>query len=111
MVRSDSCPPPKFCAIPKISMKGDSMAMLPLILPKVIMIHNVWCFYVYKIGEVDDYKMHATYEKLWNEGILKNEFKNFEKKGLTHVLEFPRNFKIEWIKVILRRIHDMKFWL
>lgn len=28
LVRSDSFPPPKFCAIPKIVMKGDSMGML-----------------------------------------------------------------------------------
>lgn len=26
-------------------------------------------------------------------------------------LEFPRNFKIEWIEIVLSRIYDMKFWL
>lgn len=64
-----------------------------------------------KIREVGDYEMREAYEKLCNEGILKDEFKVVERKGLTRALEFPRNFKIKWIKIIISRIHDMKFWL
>lgn len=41
LVRSDACPPPKFCTILEIVMKGDSMGALSLILPKVIIIHDV----------------------------------------------------------------------
>lgn len=52
-----------------------------------------------------------AYEKLCDEGILKDKFKIIERKGLTCALDFLRNFKIEWIKVVLRRINDMELWL
>lgn len=42
-------------------------------------------------------------------GWIQNYFS--KRKGLTHALEFPRNFKIECIKVVLSWTHDMKFWL
>lgn len=42
---------------------------------------------------------------------MEDEFQIVERKGLTHALEFPINFKIEWIKVVLRRNNDMKYWL
>ena len=52
-----------------------------------------------------------AYEKLCDEGILKDEFKIIERKGLSCSLYFSSNFKIECIKVVLSRIHDMKLWL
>ena len=39
------------------------------------------------------------------------EFKIVERKGLTCALEFPTIFKIEWIKIVLSRIHDGCLWL
>ena len=39
--KSDTCPPPKFCDIPEIEMKGDLVGELFSIPPKFIMIHNV----------------------------------------------------------------------
>lgn len=110
-MKSDTCPPPKYCVIPEIAMKGDSMGALSSIEPKVITIHNVWSCYMYKIGEFVDYEIHVAYEKLCDEGILKDEFKIVERKGLAHALNFPRNFKIEWIKAVLRKIYDMELWL
>lgn len=59
-----------------------------------------------KIGEVGDYEIRAVYQKLCDEGILKDEFKIIKRKGLTDALDFPRNFK-----EILRRINDMELWL
>lgn len=111
LVKSDACPPPKFCSISEIVMKGDSMGVLSLIPHKFIMIHDVRICYMCKIRELWDYEIKEAYEKLCNGGILKDEFKIVERKGLTRALEFPRNFKIEWIKVILSIIHDMKYWL
>ena len=67
LVRSDTCPPPKFHTIPKIDMKGDSMVVLSLIPSKVIMIHDVWSCYMCKNGEVGDYKIQEAYEKLCDE--------------------------------------------
>jgi hypothetical protein len=110
LVKSDACPPTKFCVIPKITMKSDSMGVLSSIPTKVIRIHNVQSCYIYKIG-VGNYEIWGAYEKLCDEGVLKEEFKIVEKKGLTRTLEFLGNFKIEWIKVVLSWIHDMKFWL
>ena len=87
------------------------MGVLSLIPPKVIMIHDVRSCYMCKIKEVGDYEIREAYEKLCNEVILKEEFKIVERKELSHALELKKNFKIEWIKIVLRRIHDMKFWL
>lgn len=42
---------------------------------------------------------------------MKEEFKIFEKKGLTCALDFPNIFKIEWIKIILSGIQDSSVWL
>lgn len=109
LVKSDTCPPPKFHAIPKIAMKGDSMGALSSILPKFIIIHDVKRFYMCNIEEVGDYKIREAYDNLCNEGILKVEFKVVERKGLTCALELLKNFKIEWIKIILRKIHDIKY--
>lgn len=111
LVMSDVCPLPNFCGIPDISMKGDLMGELSLIPNKVIMIHDVQSCYMCEIGKFGDYEICVAYEKLCNECKLKDEFKIVERKGLTCVLDFTWNFKIEWTKVILRRIHDMKLWL
>ena len=43
--------------------------------------------------------------------MLKEEFNIVENKGLTHALDFPTTFKIEWIKIVLSRIHNRCIWL
>ena len=60
-----------------------------------------------KLVEVGDNEIHVAYEKLCDEGILKDQFKTIDRKGLIHALDFPRNFKIERIKDMLRKNHDM----
>ena len=52
-----------------------------------------------------------TYGKLYKNGALKDEFKIIESKGLTCALDFSNVFKIEWIKIVLSRIHDNSIWL
>ena len=71
------------------------MGVLSSIPPKFIMIHDVRSFYMCKIGEVGDCEIHVAYDKLCDEGRVKDEFKIVERKGLTHALDFLRNFKIE----------------
>lgn len=109
LVKSDTCPPPNFCAILEISMKGDLMDAPSSIPPKVIMVHDAISCYMCSFGEVRNYEIREAYDKLCNGGILKDEFKFFERKGLTHALEFCRNFKIEWVKFVLSISHDMKY--
>ena len=71
LVKSDTYPPPEFHAILEIVLKGESMGMLSLITPKVIIIHDVRSFYMYETREVGDYEIKEAYEKLCNEGTLK----------------------------------------
>ena len=87
------------------------MSALSSIPPKVIMIHDVRRYYMCNIGEVRDYDIREAFENLCNEAIFKDEFKFVERKGLNHALEFPTNFKIEWIKVAFSRVCDMQLWL
>ena len=56
-------------------------------------------------------EIRQAYEKLCDNGVLKEEFNIIERKGLTRALEFPIVFKTEWIKIVLRRIHDGCLWL
>ena len=56
-------------------------------------------------------EIRETFGKLCENGALKDEFKIIERKGLTHALDFPNVFKIEWIKIVLSRIHDNFIWL
>lgn len=56
-------------------------------------------------------EMREAYERLCEKGVLKEEYQIIEKKGLTHALEFPTIFKIEWIRIVLSKIHDGSLWL
>ena len=56
-------------------------------------------------------ELRDAYDKLCDNGILKEEFKIVEKKGLTRALDFPIAFKMEWIKKILSQIHNGYIWL
>ena len=57
------------------------------------MINDVRDCYTYKIREVGNYKHKEDYAKLYENGVLKDEFKIVEEKKLTHALSFPQNFK------------------
>ena len=56
-------------------------------------------------------EIREAYEKLCENEIFKEEYKIVEMKGLTHALDFPTVFKIEWIRIVLSRIHDGSLWL
>lgn len=68
-------------------------------------------FYMCKIGKIRDFKLRNAYNRLCENGVLKEENKVVSKKRLTHALAFPKVFKVEWMKILLRRLHDMKLWL
>ena len=55
--------------------------------------------------------VRQAYDKLCENEVLKEEFKIVERKDLTCALEFPTVFKIEWIKLVLRIMHDGCLWL
>ena len=69
---------PPFLAIPKISYKGELSGVLLMISPKVLMIQDVRCFYTGKIGEVGNMEMRYSYNKLCNNGVLREEYKIVE---------------------------------
>ena len=56
-------------------------------------------------------EIHQAYDKLCKNRVLKEEFNIVEKKGLTHALDFPMIYKTEWIRIVLRKIHDGCLWL
>ena len=101
---------PYFKVIPDVSYKQDLSSALSMIPLNVIMVQDVRKCYNYKIGGIGDMEIREAY-KLCENGVLKEEFKIVEKKGLTRALEFPTVFKIERIKIVLSRIHDGSLWL
>ena len=55
-------------------------------------------------------ELQEAYDKLCDNGVFWEEFNIVEKKGLTSALDFATVFKIEWIKIVLSRIHDGCVW-
>ena len=90
---------------------NDLASALSMIPDKIIMVQDVQRCYNCKIGAIGDLKIYNAYNKLCDDGILKDEFSIVEKKGLTRALIFSIVFKTEWIRIVLNRIHDGEFWL
>ena len=82
-----------------------------MILPNVVMIQDVWKCYNYKVGSIGDLELKEAYDRLCENGKLKDEYQIIERKGLTCALDFPTVFKTEWIKIVLRGIHEGCIWL
>ena len=102
---------PNFKAILEISYKQVPSGALSMILPKVVTVQDVRKCYNYKVGGIGDMEIRQSYDKLCENGVLKEEFKIVERKGLTHALEFPTVFKTKWIKIVPSIIHDGCLWL
>ena len=75
------------------------------------MIQDVRKCYNCKIGRIGDMEIRESYGKFCENGVLREEFKIVEKKGLTCALDFPNTFKTKQIKIFLNRIHDSSLWL
>ena len=75
------------------------------------MVQDVRKCYNCKIEALGDMEIRQAYEKLCVDGVLKEEYKIVERKVLTRVLSFPTVFKVEWVRLVLSRIHGENFWL
>ena len=65
----------------------------------------------YKVGAIGDMEIREAYDRLCENGVLKEEYKIIETKGLAHALDFPTMFKTKWIRIVLSWIHDGNLWL
>ena len=102
---------PNFRPIPEVAYKNDPAGALSIIPPKVVMVQDVRRCYNCKVGAIGDIEIREPYDRLCENGVLKDEYKIVETKGLTHALDFSTVFKTEWIMIVLRRIHDGSLWL
>ena len=82
-----------FKAIPNIAYKNDPFGTLSMISPNVIMVQDVRKCYNCKIERIGDMKIIGAYNRLCENGVLKEEYKIVEKKGLIQDLDFPNIFK------------------
>ena len=73
---------PYFKAIPEVAYKNDPARALSMIPPKVVMIQDVCRCYNFKVGSVGDMELRDAYDKLCDNGVMKEEFSIVEKKGL-----------------------------
>ena len=92
---------PEFRKILEVAYKNDPSGTLSIIPPKVFMVQDVRKCYNYKIGTIGDLEIFEAYEKLCDNGILKDEFQIVEKKGLKNALVFPTVFKTKLIHIVL----------
>ena len=102
---------PEFKPIPEVAYRNDPVSALSIISNKVVMVQDVQRCYNCKIGAIGDLEIFNAYDKICENKILKDEFSIIERKGLTKTIEFPIVFKVEWIRIVLSRIHDGAFWL
>lgn len=80
MKSNEACKAPKFKAIPKVTYKEDPIGFLLSIMPKVLMINNLRRCYICKIGEINDLKLREAYNKLFDNGVLREEYKIVREK-------------------------------
>ena len=93
LISNKACAQTKFQEILEIAYKGDLARAFSSIPPNVLMMNDVHNCYMCKIGEVGDLEMREAYDRLCENGVLKDEFKFLERKGLTHALAFPQVFQ------------------
>ncbi len=84
---------PNFKAILDISYKRNPSSALSMILLKVLIIQDVRKCYNCKIESIGDMEIRQACDRLCENGVLREEFKIVEKKGLTHALDFLNIFK------------------
>ena len=73
----------EFKAIPEVAYKNDPTGALSMIPSKVVMIQDVCKCYNCKVGSVANMELRDAYDKLCDNGVLKEEFNIVEKKSLT----------------------------
>ena len=100
-----------FRPILEVSYKNNSTSAQSIIFPKVMMVQDVRKCYNCKVGAIENMEIHQAYDKMCENGVLKEVFQIVERKGLTRALVFLAVFKIKWIRIILSRIHDGYLWL
>ena len=74
---------PDFHPIPEVAYKNDPAGALSIIPPKVVMVQDVRKCYNCKIGAIGDMEIIQAYDRLCENGVLKEEYKFAEMKGLT----------------------------
>lgn len=96
----------------EVALKIDLTSTFSSIPPRVLLTEDIRSYIHYKIGEIGDFNMYIAYQALCNEKMeLKPELKFIETLGLTHALDFLKDFKNEWIRVVLSRYHKGTFQL
>ena len=66
---------PIFKAIPDIAYKKDPSSLLSMIPLNVLMVQDVRKCYNYKFGSIGDMEIRQAYEKLCENGVLREEYK------------------------------------
>ena len=74
---------PYFHPILEVPYKNDPVSALSIIPPNVIMVQDVRKCYNCKIGAIRDMEISQAYDRLCENGVLKEEYKIVESKGLT----------------------------
>lgn len=72
---------PEFRPILEVAYRNDPAGALSIIPPKVIMVQDVRKCYNCKIGAIGEMEISQAYDRLCENGFLKDEFKIAERKG------------------------------
>ena len=103
---------PKYKLQLEIALQPDDSRAFSRFPPRVSLVEDERSYIHCKISKLGDLDLDKAYKELCDDGgKLKEEHKHLEVKGLTNALHFLKVFKIEWIKIVLSRVHNNALWL
>lgn len=101
----------KYSLTPKVASKPDDKTAFSLILDKVLLVEDVRFFTKCRVEELGHVEIKDTYDELCTDGKLDSKYEHIKIKELTKALTYPHVFKPQWVKFVLRRVHDDFMWL
>lgn len=70
-------------------------------------IRSIYC----KLEELGDKYIQTEFKEFYNHDLFKEEYLHLKKKGLMNAIDFLDQFHANWVRYVLRRVHDQFLWL
>lgn len=106
LIHRVDCKAPTFKLSLEIVETLDPIGAQSQVFPKVLLVHDIHCFYHCSIQELETLEMNQAFNELCINGVLKLEHKHLETKGLMHILHISKDFQVKRIRFILSCFHN-----
>lgn len=86
----------------------DALSSVP---SGVLLVEDVCSFIHCKFEDLGDKFIQDEFKGFCDNGLLKEEHMHLKTKGLSHAIDIPNQFHVDWIRYVLSRVHDWFLWL